>query len=224
MGQTVLTCLTFKPPGPPPHEKLYGCGLYFALSLPGKQWSRLLSLLQEKPGCVSCALRGHGRAFITEPRQTSASLWAPDKLIIHCEFPGKAIKLWEWVRDLLLAGTGLVSGADGHTESSRPLSPRGGLQDTTSATSTGWDSPSNTQGSSPRPQHLDLQPCFAPALSHWSRVREPGHSGHNQTDFPWNVEQPGGWGIMRMVSNPRGCSYAWWIPTAPAGSKEMNIS
>lgn len=37
MGQIVLICLTFKPTGPPPHEKLYDCVLYFTFFLSWKQ-------------------------------------------------------------------------------------------------------------------------------------------------------------------------------------------
>lgn len=232
MGQTVLTCLTFKPPGPPPHEKLYGCGLYFAWFLPGKQSSRLLSLLQEKPGCLSCALGGQGRAFITELRQTSAGLGSHDQLITHCEFPGKAISRWEWGRELLLASTGWFPEHHGHTESPWPLSPHGpscpactegppgALQDTSRTLPKAETAPPTPRA----PPWAFSTWIYSPALPQhsamWSRVREPGHSGHNQTDFLWNVEEPGGWGMMKMVSKPRGCSCAWWIPTAP-GIQEL---
>lgn len=258
MGQTVLTCLTFKPPGPPPHEKLYGCGLYFASFLPGKQWSRLLSLLQEKPACVSCALGGHGRAFITELRQTLAGLWSHDKLIIPCEFPEKALKLWEWVREPLLANTGLIhcrramcterflpavparpplpglpgmhSGARGLCTTrpgtrpgtwpgTRPGTPPRAETAPPMPTAGGHTVQPSFQGSSRASSIRSYSPALPQCSAMRSRIREPGH---NQTDFLWNTEEPGGWGMIRMVSNPRGCSCAWWTLTAPAGSKEMN--
>lgn len=204
MGQTVLTWLAFKPPGPPPHEKLYGCGLYFALFLPGKQWCRLLSLLQEKPACVSCALGGHSRAFITELRQTSAGLWSHDKLIIHCELPEKAIKLWERVREPLLANTGL-----GHCVPCAQPEPPGHCQGHFHQLGQPHQQPGLLQ-------HLNLQPCFAPALCE-AGLGNQGTVGTTRLIVS-ETRRSQGLGDDEDGQQSQGCL------VGTAGSKEMNIS
>lgn len=188
MGQTVLTCLTFKPPGPPPHAKLYSCGLYFASFLPGKQWSRLQSLLQEKPACVSCASQGSGQSF--HYRTKADFSWSAISWQTHYSLQAP------WKGDQTLgASQGAAASkhraGSVHTRSlpaavpTRPLLPGplgmhsralGALQGTASDTSPSWDSPNNNQGLwpcsaaeppglLPSPQHRDLQPCFASVLS-----------------------------------------------------------
>lgn len=192
-------------------------------------------------------LRGQGRAFITELRQTLAGLRFHDKLIIHCKLPEKVIKLWERVRELLLASTGLVLCTPGASQllsphglsclalwgctagpwvlcRARPVTPPRAETAPTTTRACGHAVQPSLQGSSPA-LNIGIYSPALPQCSAWqSRVKEPGHSGHNQTDFLQNMEEPGGWGMIRMVTNPRGCSCVWWIPTAPAGSKEMNIS